>query len=314
MGLVDSFANMLCVENQIGVLGLCGETTYPILLDNYGVSLKTLSKSATSSLGTGLAQLTSIISDAVKETIADIRFDGLELGKVISTYSINQDTTTAYTLNGDNDITFSTTCENTAFYIGQITLKGNGDVTLSVIVDSVETILYTGAVVVSKTIQVNTKYTSDSVTIRLNGDEFVTTKVNEDCGTCSYITKVGQSYGLYTNISLRCDIDNYLCQYSDLIADVAKWKVLAKIFFNLHHSDRLNEYILFKESGDSAKIYELMSFYDSEMNMAYINGDTNVRPKGKYQLALANLNIPKPECTCCEDKCTDEIYFELVNL
>jgi len=305
---------MQCVTEQIGVLGLCGETTYPILLDNYGVSLKTLSKSATSSLGTGQAQLTSIISDAVSETIADIRFEGLELGKVISTYSLNQDTETAYTLDDYNDVTFSTTCENTAFYIGQITLKGNGNVGLYIIVDSVQTTIYDGAVVNTKTFQINTKYTADSVTIRVIGSNFVTTKVNEDCGDCSYITKTGQSYGLYTNISLRCDIDNYLCQYSDLIANVAKWKVLAKIFFNLHHSDRLNEYILFKESGDSAKIYELMSFYDSEMNMAYINGDTNVRPKGKYQLALANLNIPKPVCTCCDAKCTNEIYFELINL
>lgn len=306
-----------CITSKIGVKGLCDNVDYSILLDNYGISLKKIAATAPASISSAKEYLQALINDGVNETLLRIRFDGVEIGKIISSFQVGGLTDTNLTFSGDKALTFETLCTTTAYYLDGVWLYGNGTTDLKISIDGNVTNYGNYVVAGKKYVSLGLTITEPTFQIIVNGNDFTAKEVSmanyvNYCCKDMYFTPIENfSYGVLPNISLRCDLTNYYCQFADLIANAAKFKVIAKILHSIKYTDRLNEYVLFK---DTDKIYELMSFYDSEFNMAYLNGDLTKSPKGQFQISMDSLNIPKPECTCCKPICKERYQFALSSL
>jgi len=300
---------MNCITSKIGIKGLCADTEErSVWLDNYGISLSSVAKITPKSIANGKALLDSIINDATKDTLRDIRFDGMVIGETLHSCTIGTaNDTTLPEVAEVEEIEFSTNCETTSFYIGQIRILGNGETIVKINDEEV----FNGAVVGKHDLRLNRVITDKSFTISIDRTDFIAQSTNLS-DTYSYgdyySVSSSEGYGLIPSVSIRCDLTNYFCQYADLIADVVKFKVLANIYHTLLYSDRMNEYILFK---DTDKLYELMSFYDSTYNVGALNGDVKAVPKGQYQIAKEQLFIPEPKCTCCKKRCVEPITFKI---
>lgn len=308
-----------CLTNKIGAIGFCEKDDYHVLLDNYGFSLKKIANTTPASISRAQTFLSQLILDSIKETIAKIKFDNMEVGKVVSKYDVATLTDTNLTWNGNKEIEFTTDCEATAFYFDSFNIHGTGNIQVKIVYDEdVEETLYDGEVVKHKFIKVNKLVPYGDFKIVVNGYDggFEAKQVdlsNCDCSIYYFSVSTSTSYGIEPFVSLRCDLSRYWCQFADLISDVAKYRLFAKILHSIQYSDRLNDYILFK---DKDKIYELMAFYDSEYNMSAVNELKAVTVEGQYQKALNTLNeqIPEPTCNCCKKVCQDKISYSLQRL
>jgi hypothetical protein len=307
-----------CLTNKFGAIGYCERDDYHVLLDNYGFSLKKIAATTPASISRAQTFLSQLILDSVKETISKVRFDNMEIGKVVSSYNVATLTDTDRTI-GLQELEFTTECEATAFYLDSFNIHGTGNIAVTLIYDQdVEEILYSGEVNRHHFVKVNKLIPYGDFKLKIDGGEggFEAKEVdlsNCDCSIYQFEVSEVISYGVEPFVSLRCDLSRYWCQFADLIADVAKFRLFAKLLHAIKYSDRLNDYILFK---DNDKIYELMAFYDSEYNMSAINGDNQILREGQYQKALNTLGeqIPAPACTCCQKICKDKISFSITNL
>lgn len=73
----------------------------------------------------------------------------------------------------------------------------------------------------------------------------------------------GDSYGLVVDYNVRCDISEFICSSRDLFKYAIWWKMGSAIMFDRMTSNRLNKYTLNKSA---AEIKELWEYYEEKYN------------------------------------------------
>lgn len=301
---------MKCFDGLIGIKGLCEDVTYRYYLDDLGVSLNTASKLADERNGfKGKTLIESKISEGIAQTISDMTFGEKITRPIIEDIELVC-TDGNYVYVGGITHEFKTTkCRYSKFYIGNISIDVTafGNLGVSLIADGVTTVLYADTADVGMQIFYVNKEVGDFQII-IEGD--VETS-NCPMPSFSYVdSTLTSTYGLNMDFQLRCSIEKHVCKFTDLIAEVARYKIAAMLMNEINLTNNLNEYIICKNKED---IFIQMAMLDSTYNLKRYEED--FRPeKGQYQRELAKLKLPPLLCNCCMEVCKDTNYIYQLNL
>lgn len=295
---------MNCWDRYIGIKGLCDNVNYRIYLDDYGLSLLSMSKVADERFFTGKKLLQSLIDRAWKDTFNDIQFDKFEVNKIILDTKLGAyldcDTTIQ---SGVKALNFKTSdnCTLTEFYISTISINvlQGGDASLSITSGGTTTEIFSG------TLENNTKYeipvndfVGDDFTIILDASNITLCKTyngaNCDCGCTSY-TQIGDLNGMTIDLQIRCNKSKYLCKFLDVIAPIVVHKIMGMFWHEVETTNRFSEFVNFKQEVSSAQ----MIYHDSQYMAMMPTELISTARVGQYQLKLDKLDIPQPKCKCC---------------
>ena len=314
----------MCYDNIIGIRGYCEATNTKYYLDDYGISLKSLVKSADERFITGKRLFESIIKRAWRDVFLDISFDGFKANEVLShsTIGININTSMP-SMAGLNGIilTLDKHCSLGRLYVSIISLsvEVGGNTDIYIVNNGVSQLIHTGAVANNSVLELQgNDFVSDSFSVLVDTSNIQVSKgsiAEQDCGcTYNYIsvasTDGSNNFGLTVDVQVRCNIDKHLCKFADVLAMAVIYKALGLLWFEVMLSKRLNDYI---NNATKEESMQLVGFYDSSINIfqylpdkTYVGGRPNVA-LGQYQIEMAKINIPKPKCSCCIE-CKDNNY------
>lgn len=304
---------MKCFENLIGIRGIC-DTNYKYYLDDYGVSLKTLSKTADSKFISGKNLALSKIKQAWSEVISDIKIGGYKANKILSNSIIGTFTENAVNHVGFNGISFElTNCSLTSFYLKKIELYvvDGGETTIKIIENGTESILFTGIIDSNSIFQLNIdSYISDDFQILVDGTNITVyeSTTNLYKGDMLYYNISNINYGLRIYLQVRCYLYSYLCDYADLLVNAVIYKALALIWKEVLDSDRFNDFLNIKRGENNENAITQLAWLDSTFNLLKYDLSSKGVEAGMYQLELEKINLPIPKCNCCLE-CSKDSYI-----
>jgi len=297
---------MACTDNIVSIRGLCDTTPALYYLDDVGISLVTAAKIADERYANGRQLVQRMIDLAWDDTFQDILIDGFQANKILNADTIGVYTTDTETATGYQGMTFtlSDDCPLLRFYLASVKLKVSvGGVTvIRLISGGVTTTLYSDTPANDELVTV---YYNDFVedgwqiqVLMTNITVYTSTNTTTDCDcTGAYYTTTGDTYGMQIAMQVKCDKENYLCQFVRPIGKAVLYKAAAKIYKEVLDSMRFNDVLNIKKEN---AIREL-AWLDSTYNL--IKYDPSFDNKhyaiGMYQHELAKISIPVPNCPCC---------------
>jgi hypothetical protein len=300
-----------CYKDLVGLRGVCAESAMIYDLADLGISLKSASKTVDSKWISGSQMVAAKIVQAWREVLNDVLLQGYEFRKVVCEKTIGSRSYLSENLtNGTGSFTLRRAVSvrrETQLYISHLVVNGTGNRTIT-ITDGITTFTYTGT---ANSINVR-KYFSErevDVTIAYTSVNSGVLSVVSDgaCGCCSDcdVYHIGsQNYGITMDVQEVCMKDEYLCRYSEILAEAAWYKAGALILKEAMDTDRVNDFLIMKEGNLAVNIAML----DSDLNIfkyddkAFVGGKPNVAD-GKYQIALQRITrqVAYPKKGICSD-------------
>lgn len=310
---------MACYDDLISIKGLCEESTNTLFwLDDIGISLNMLANTASDSFTTGKVLFNRKIEQGWRDVFNDIQFKGVNANKILNEDTVgdnSEDTLAAFT--GFKGMSFELYdgCGLARFYVSKITLSvvTGGATSIKLTQGSTVETIYTGTPTNNSEVEVTLNRYVDDFSITVDGTSITVLSgdISTDCcdGSKYYTVAstgtAGQNYGLVVEMQVRCDKDRHTCKFVDKIADAARYKIGGLIWKEVKDSNAFNDLLNIKK----ADAVMMMAWMDSTYNLLKYDPSTDVTysPKGMYQQAMKNLNIPVPKCKCCLE-CTGDSY------
>lgn len=289
-----------CFEGLVGMRNVCGGSETIYYLDDIGISLNMASKAVDSKYINGSEMVTRKLQQAWREALNDVTLQGFELKKVIcdKTYGRTSWNTSTLT-NGTGVITLTRvgSPDQTSIYIGSIIVDGSGVFTLT-INDGETSFNYIGS---EDVVNVRKTFSGKVVTITIS---YTTVKSGTlgvleslcNCAGCDVIATGSANFGLRLDVQQVCDRELYLCRYAELIAEAVMYKAGALILKELMDTDRVNDFLIMKETN----LLVNMAYLDSLLNITAI--EEGKKPNdGKYQQVMARISkeVAAPKKSCC---------------
>jgi hypothetical protein len=295
-----------CYKDLVGLRGVCAESAMIYDLADLGISLKSASKTVDSKWISGSEMVAAKIRQAWREVLNDVLLQGYELRKVICEKTIGSRSYLSEALtNGSGSFTLRRAVSvrgETQLYISHLTVNGTGTRTIT-ISDGITTFTYTGT---ANSINVRKYFSEREILVSIDY-----TSVNSGvlsvvstgaCGCCSDcdVYHIGsQNYGITLDVQEVCMKDEYLCRYSELLAEAAWYKAGALILKEAMDTDRVNDFLIMKEGNLAVN----MAMLDSSMNLSAYEGEAKKPQDGKYQQALQRISrqVAYPKKGICSD-------------
>jgi hypothetical protein len=295
-----------CYKDLVGLRGVCAESAMIYDLADLGISLKSASKTVDSKWISGSQMVAAKIVQAWREVLNDVLLQGYELHKVVCEKTIgSRSYLTENLTNGTGSFTLRRAVSvrrETQLYISHLVVNGTGNRTIT-ITDGITTFTYNGT---ANSINVR-KYFSErevDVTIAYTSVNSGVLSVVSDgaCGCCADcdVYHIGsQNYGITMDVQEVCMKDEYLCRYSEILAEAAWYKAGALILKEAMDTDRVNDFLIMKEGNLAVNIAML----DSTYNLSAFEGDAKKPQDGKYQIALQRISrqVAYPKKGICSD-------------
>jgi len=301
---------MKCWDNIIGIRGLCENEEYKYYLDDYGIGLKQLSKTADDKFISGKKLFKTKLNQAWESVFKDFKFNGFKSNKILNTISVGNFTENELQFIGFKGIKFTLLkCELTSFYLNKIYLyvKQGGTTIVKIKVNGVETELFNGTVGNDEVLELSVRdYISSDFEILVDGTNISvydgTTSYNCDCNLIYFNVSGGLNYGLKVDLQVRCNPYDYLCNYVDLLAEAVIYKLSALLWKEALDSNRFNDFLNIKLGESNSNAITQLAWLDNTYNLLkYDINSTNNKQKGMYQFELEKISIPTPDCKCCLD-------------
>lgn len=307
-----TFVYMNCYDNLISIRGLCEPEQARFYLDDYGMSLRSISKIADERFVTGKRLVSTIIERAWRDVLRDIRFDGFKSNLTLTDSLVGVVGTSGYS-NGLQGILFTLdkSCTLGRFFVSSIFIhvKTGGSLVLTLIEGASTTTLYNDAVSNETIYEIRVgRFVSDSFSLMIdttNCEVYRSSLSDDSCGCDHYAvssTEGGNGFGIQFQLQVRCDIEKHLCKFVDVIATAVIYKSLALLWHEAALSTRLNDFLTL---GKKEEAYKWIGYYDSSLNVfkydenkAFVGGTVKVA-QGQYQLELEKIKLPVPKCRCC---------------
>lgn len=295
-----------CYKDLIGLRGVCAESAMIYDLADLGISLKSASKTVDSKWISGSQMVAAKIAQAWREVLNDVLLQGYELRKVVCEKTIGSRSYLSENLaNGTGSFTLRRAVGvrgETQLYISHLVVKGTGNRTIT-ITDGITTFTYTGT---ANSINVRKYFSEREVEVSITY-----TSVNsgvlsvESVGVCGCsadcdVYHIGsQNFGITMDLQEVCMKDEYLCRYSEILAEAAWYKAAALILKEAMDTDRVNDFLIMKEVNLAVNIAML----DSTYNVSAFEGDAKKPQDGKYQIALQRISrqVAYPKKGICSD-------------
>lgn len=300
---------MKCYDDLIGVRGLCDDKVYKYYLDDYGIGLKQLTKTSDDKFISGKKLFETKIEQAWTSVFSDVQINGLKSNKILSTSIIGKITNDEFAFTGLQGIEFNALeCELTSFYLKRIKLyiKQGGETQIVIRVDGVDTVIYDDVVASDSVILLNyNDYIKSDFSILVLGDNITvydgTTSYTCDCKRNYYTVSPTKNYGLVVDLQVRCNPYEYLCNYVDLLAIPAIYKLMALLWKESLDSNRFNDFLNIKLGENKENAITNLAWLDNTYNLLKydIQATKFNTEKGMYQIELEKVNIPIPDCPCC---------------
>lgn len=300
---------MKCYDDLIGVRGLCDDKVYKYYLDDYGIGLKQLAKTSDDKFISGKKLFETKLEQAWTSVFSDVQINGLKSNKILSTSTIGKITNDEFAFTGLQGIEFNALeCELTSFYLKRIKLyiKQGGETQIVIRVDGVDTVIYDDVVASDSVILLNyNDYIKSDFSILVLGDNITvydgTTSYTCDCKRNYYTVSPTKNYGLVVDLQVRCNPYEYLCNYVDLLAIPAIYKLMALLWKESLDSNRFNDFLNIKLGENKENAITNLAWLDNTYNLLKydIQATKFNTEKGMYQIELEKVNIPIPDCPCC---------------
>lgn len=300
---------MKCYDDLIGVRGLCDDKVYKYYLDDYGIGLKQLTKTSDDKFISGKKLFETKLEQAWTSVFSDVQINGLKSNKILSTSTIGKITNDEFAFTGLQGIEFNALeCELTSFYLKRIKLyiKQGGETQIVIRVDGVDTVIYDDVVASDSVILLNyNDYIKSDFSILVLGDNITvydgTTSYTCDCKRNYYTVSPTKNYGLVVDLQVRCNPYEYLCNYVDLLAIPAIYKLMALLWKESLDSNRFNDFLNIKLGENKENAITNLAWLDNTYNLLKydIQATKFNTEKGMYQIELEKVNIPIPDCPCC---------------
>mgnify|MGYP003611444387 CR=1 FL=1 len=274
-------------RDVIGVRGLC-DIDYPYNLDSLGISLSKTSKLADSSMITGRELVQESVEFAWQQVMKDLRIDGFMVNGVRRIYTnkfIDDDL-----VEGVYRATFNRECDIEKLFFNWIKLNVSGtlNVTISVVKDGVETILFSDDVVDEKIkVSIDNTFLCDELTFKVVAIGVGMLQKTSDNGVIEYLG------------NRACSDQLFYCKYWEYLVQAVMYKAAAVILNSSIFSDRYNDLIIYQKSEIAIRVAQL----DSSYNL--LNGENRLASQSLYQAEIENINlklkdvIKKSRCQCC---------------
>lgn len=312
---------MACTDNIVSIRGLCDDTPALYYLDDIGIGLTTVAKSTDEKYANGKQLVRRMIELAWDDVYQDILIDGFQANKVLNADTVGVYTTDTEAGTGYKGLTFTlqnNDCQLLRFYLASVTLKvaTGGHTIIQVISDGVTTQLYNGTpgndVIITKYFN---DWVADGFQVQVLMDNitvYTSTATTTDCDCeSSYYSYTGDTSGLQIAMQVRCDKEEYLCQFVRQIGKAVLYKAGARIWKEIKDSNRFNDLVNVKKEDAVVQ----MCWLDSTYNLLKYDPNFEAKhyAKGMYQLELEKIKIPVPDCLCCLE-CEENNQYVTVTL
>lgn len=128
------------------------------------------------------------------------------------------------------------------------------------------------------------------------------TKIN------SNISQKSNTFGMVVNYGLNCDIEPFLCNHMNVLANPIRYKAAAEILRHAKFSTRINSFIF----GYNEKIDELVDYYEEQymgyMYGKFLQGGSAAVPGKQVQKGIIDkLALPNSICWKCDKRINNEV-------